>query len=144
MNEKLKCLLGPKIEDQCTNVGLLISRVAIGLMMALSHGLGKIPPSERLIEGVTAMGFPMPVVFAWCAGLSEFVGGIFVAIGFMTRLSAASVTFTMLIAATVVHAADPFAKKEFALVYLFAFLLFSMAGAGKYSVDSFLMRKCEK
>ena len=42
---------------------------------------------------------------------------------------------TMLVAAMVIHGADPFAKKEFALLYFFGFLAITLLGAGKYSLD---------
>jgi putative oxidoreductase len=63
---------GAVIESALANVGLTILRVFTGLSMAFAHGLGKIPPSERFVEGTANMGFPMPEFFAWAAGLSEF------------------------------------------------------------------------
>jgi putative oxidoreductase len=37
-----------------------------------------------------------------------------------------------------VHAADPFARKELALMYLLAYITILVAGPGKYSVDRYL------
>ncbi len=88
-----------------------------------------------MINGVTAMGFPLPVLFAWAASLSEFAGGLTIAAGLFTRASALFLGFTMTIAAFVAHAADPFAKKEMALLYLAACTLIFFCGAGKYSLD---------
>lgn len=122
------------------DLGLLVFRLVVGLSMAIGHGLGKLPPSEGLIGGVTSMGFPMPVLFAWAAALSEFAGGIFIALGLFTRYSSALLGFTMAIAAFVVHGADPFAKKELALMYLASCILLLLVGAGKFSLDR-LFRK---
>ena len=60
------------------NFGILVFRVFIGLTMAFAHGLGKLPPPQMLIDGVQSMGFPLPIVFAWAAALSEFVGALLI------------------------------------------------------------------
>ncbi|MCC6137718.1 MAG: DoxX family protein, partial [Bdellovibrionaceae bacterium] len=102
------------------DIGLLIFRIFIGLSMALVHGFTKLPPNDDLVSGVAAIGFPIPVVFAWMAALSEFVGGLFIASGLFTRYAALFLGFTMSVAAFVVHAKDPFQVKEMALMFLFS------------------------
>ena len=124
-----------------SDLGLLLFRVFIGLAMAFAHGLGKVPPPEQLVSGVAAIGFPVPVLFAWAAALSELVGGILIAVGLFTRISSLSLGFTMIIAAFVVHAADPFQVKEMALLYLASCVLLIFTGAGKYSLDKLLRKK---
>ena len=121
--------------------GLLLFRFFVGATMAFSHGLGKLPPSEQLIQGVTGMGFPLPVVFAWAAALSEFVGGLFIAAGLFTRLATVFLAFTMGVAAFVVHSADPFNVKEMALLYFASTILLFFTGAGQYSADRLLRHK---
>lgn len=117
---------------------LLALRVIAGLLMASLHGLGKVPPGEKLIGGVEALGFPVPVLFAWAAGLAELVGGIFLAVGFMTRPAAFFLAFTMLVAAFGRHLADPWDVKELSLLYLGISLIFATRGSGKFSVDHFM------
>lgn len=77
------------------DLGLLLLRIGMGLAMAFAHGLGKLPPSDKLIEGVGSMGFPVPVVFAWLAALSEFAGGILIALGLFTRPASLFLAGTM-------------------------------------------------
>lgn len=113
-------------------------RVVAGLLLALLHGSGKVPPSEQLIGGVTALGFPAPTLFAWLAGLAELAGGIFLAIGFLTRPSAFVIAFTMLVAVFGTHASDPVNVKELGLLYLVIALVFLTRGAGRWSVDRFI------
>lgn len=120
---------------------LLLLRVFVGLTMAFAHGLGKMPPPEQMISGLESMGFPAPLFFAWCAGLAEFLGGIFLALGLLTRPAAFFMMFTMGVAAFVAHAADPFNVKEMALLYMMIALFFVLFGAGRYSVDGFIFRK---
>lgn len=121
--------------------GLLVFRLFIGLTMALAHGWGKIPPPHMLVDGLTSMGFPLPLVFAWCAALSEFVGGLLIAAGLWTRLASASLAITMAVAAFVAHGADPFEKKEMALLYLFSSVLLVFQGAGALSLDRIFRKK---
>ena len=122
------------------NAGMTLLRIFAGIALALSHGITKVPPSEGLITRASELGFPMPVVFAWAAGLSEFLGGIFLAIGFLTRISSVFIAFTMLVALLGVHAADPFGKQELAFMYLFVALAFLLKGSGDWSVDTLLRR----
>lgn len=110
-------------------------RVFYGLALALGHGLSKLPPSERFVGGVGEMGFPAPTLFAWAAALSEFGGGLLVALGLFTRLGALGIAGTMAVAAFIRHAQDPFGDKELALVYFVVALVFLVRGAGKFSVD---------
>jgi putative oxidoreductase len=74
-----------------TDYALLILRVA-GFVLAFAHGWGKVSSlasgSDGMINMVARLGFPMPVVFAWAAALSEFAGGILVGLGLFTRWAA--------------------------------------------------------
>ncbi|HNP07799.1 MAG TPA: DoxX family protein [Cyclobacteriaceae bacterium] len=117
-----------------TDAGLLVLRVGAGLLLAFGHGLGKMPPSEGFIGGVEKLGFPMPVFFAWMAGLSEFFGGILIALGLFTRPAAFLVTCTMATAAFLRHADDPFGTKEKALLYFVIGIFFFLSGGGKYGL----------
>lgn len=120
------------------DIGLLVLRLMAGLAMAFAHGINKIPPSEGFIGGVEALGFPFPVFFAWSAGLAEFVGGLCLAIGLLTRPAALLLAFTMAVAFFLRHAGDPFGDKEKAFLFGGIALLYLLAGAGRFSVDALL------
>lgn len=123
------------------NAGMTLLRIFTGVTMAFAHGIGKLPPGEKLIEGAANLGFPAPAVFAWAAALSEFAGGIGLALGLCTRISGFFIAFTMAVAAFGVHGADPFGKKELALLYLAVAVAFMLKGAGDWSVDAILRKK---
>ena len=127
-----------KFHSIYANLGLLILRVSVGLMMCLAHGLGKVPPATGFVDAVGKIGFPLPTVFAWASGISEFAGGLCLALGLMTRIWSGFLTITMMVAAFVVHASDPFANKERALLYLFTFVAIGLMGPGRYSFDHIL------
>jgi putative oxidoreductase len=123
------------------NTGLLVLRILTGLFIAFAHGINKIPPSEGFINLISSMGFPFAVFFAWIAALSEFAGGLLLIPGLLTRPSAFMLSITMLVAAFLRHAADPFARKELALLYFFIFLFLLLLGGGKFSLDYLLRKK---
>ncbi len=122
-----------------TNIALTALRLFAGYAL-MSHGIGKLPPSDQFINNVSNLGFPLPVVFAWAAALSEFLGGAFLALGFLTRLSSFFIAFTMSTALLGVHFRDPFQKQELAFLYLFISLAFLFMGANKWSIDGILRK----
>jgi len=123
-------------------IGSIILRITSGLAMS-THGYAKVfgGSMEKFTSGVSEMGFPMPEVFAWSAALSELVGGVCLALGLGTRISAFLIACTMGVAIFIRHAGDPFQRKELAILYLAVMIFFLLAGGGKWSVDSLLPRK---
>jgi putative oxidoreductase len=128
--------------DKSLSAGLLTLRVFMGLAMA-HHGYGKVFGGymPQVIEGVTGMGFPAPTLFAWLAALSEFVGGILIALGLFTRVAAFFVLVTMCVAFFVVHGQDPFQAKELAYLHGAVALSLILTGSGCYGLDSLICRK---
>lgn len=123
------------------NIGLAALRIFTGFALMFGHGLGKMPPSEKFVSVTAKLGFPNPTIFAWSAGLAEFVGGGLLAIGLLTRISSFFVAFTMVVAVFVANANDSFAEREKGLLYLFIAILFLLKGAGDWSVDSLIRKK---
>lgn len=122
------------------DAGLLVFRLWFGLTMAFSHGYGKLMNLGGFSGKVAQLGLPMPSVLGPAAGLSEFLGGLLLALGLATRLSAASLVVTMCVAGFVVHGADPFAKKELAFCYGAAALGLLLTGPGRFSLDAKLFK----
>jgi len=131
---------GPGGADAVADAGLLVLRLFAGLAMAFAHGLGKLPPSPGFVNTVGNLGFPAPELFAWSAGVAEFAGGLLLAIGLLTRPASLAIALTMAVAAFGQHAADPFAGKEKALLFMFVALMFLLTGPGRFSVDALLGR----
>jgi putative oxidoreductase len=133
-------LFGPGDTSPATDLGVLVLRLGVGLSLAFAHGLGKIPPSPGLIDGTAEMGFPLPLLFAWAAALSEFVGGLLLVIGLATRPAAFFVACTMAVAFFVRHDAN-FGEGEKAFLILVAALALLLIGAGRYAIDRLLVRE---
>ena len=141
----------------------LLLRLA-GIGLAIGHGWGKVVAlfaggGDRLVAGAGNLGFPMPEVFAWAAALSEFAGGLLVALGLGTRIAASFAGFTMAVAAFLRHrfhqhllvalglahaSADDlksWGNPELALAYLLGFLAVILLGPGRISLDYLLFRR---
>jgi putative oxidoreductase len=130
-------LFGPGIAGPpAADAGLLVLRVAGGLLLAFLHGMGKIPPSEGFIGRSAAMGFSMPVVFAWLAAVAEFFGGLLLAIGLLTRPAAAFVVLHFLVVIFLAHAGDPIGRRELGILFGVIALTLALTGPGRYSVDA--------
>ncbi|HNZ72819.1 MAG TPA: DoxX family protein [Prolixibacteraceae bacterium] len=124
-----------------TDIALLLIRLFFGGMM-LTHG---IPKLEMLFSSATVQFIPL---FGFSAGFSlalaaaaEAGGAILLIAGLGTRLAAIPMAATMLIAAFVVHANDPLATKELAILYLVAFTALIFAGSGRFSIDRFISQR---
>jgi putative oxidoreductase len=103
--------------------------------MMLTHGLPKL---GRLLDGNMKFADPLGIgsgtslVFAV---LTEAGASILLIIGLASRFSAATLAFTMGVAAFIQHADDDFGRKEKAFLYLVIYVILTITGPGKYSLD---------
>jgi len=114
----------------------------MGLGIAFLHGYGKVfgGRMEQFAESVAKMGFPMPHFFAWASALSEFLGGILIALGLGTSVAAFFVFINMSVAAFIRHSNDPFNVKELALLYWIFAMAIVLIGPGSLSLDRYISR----
>lgn len=118
----------------------LILRVSFSVLM-LTHGWRKF---LKIIEG--DWGFANPIGFGeeislFLAVFAEFICSVLLIIGFKSRWTAIPPAITMLIAAFIIHANDPFGKQELPLLYFLGYLCIIILGSGQYSLDAVLKRK---
>ncbi len=118
-----------------TQIGLAVLRIG-GAAMMLTHGVPKLQRlfGEDPIEFGDPLGIGASPTF-FLAVFAEFLCAVFVLIGFKTRWASLPIIITMLVAAFVQHAADPFGSKEKALLYAIVFIAIFLLGPGAYSVD---------
>lgn len=124
--------------SKSTDVALLVVRVTVASLM-LAHGLPKL---EMLTSGDPSQ---FPAVFGLSAATSlalavfaEVVCSVLILVGLGTRLASIPLIITMLVAAFYIHGADPFAKKELAILYLIPYVTLLLTGSGKYALDHLL------
>ena len=122
------------------DLGSLVLRLVGGGMMLYAHGLDKL-----LNFKAKADYFPDPLKIGATPSLSLAVFGevfcaLAVALGFKTRYAVIPPMAVMAVAAFVVHAGDPFRKKEMALLYLAIYVGVWCMGSGTYSLDHLLKK----
>ena len=121
---------------------LLLLRIFTGIGIA-THGYSKLFISfDGFNSYVVSLGIPS--FLAPVAAVSEFFGGICLALGFFSRFWALFIAVTMGVAAFVAHNGQSFAKKELALFYLVVSCFFILKGAGKWGIDNFVMKNIKK
>lgn len=111
-----------------------VFRVLVGFMFA-QHGAQKL---FGILGGSAAPLFSLMGL----AGIIEFFGGIFIAIGLLTRMSALIAGLSMTAAWFMVHVPQGWIPiingGELALMYLAAFLAVLAHGSGKWALDNML------
>jgi len=127
------------------DIGLLVLRLAVGLTMA-AHGGQKlfgwfggygIAGTGGFLE---SLGFRPGKVHATLAGVSEFVGGLLIALGLLTPLGAVLVISVMVTAIGSVHLPKGFwvtdGGFEYNLMILASSAALAFTGPGAYSLDA--------
>lgn len=109
-------------------------------MMLFGHGLPKLLAfSEKAATFSDPLGVGSTTSLV-LAILGEVVASVLVIIGLGTRLAAVPLLITMFVAAFVVHADDPWGRKEFALLYAVPALALIFTGPGRFALDALLAR----
>jgi putative oxidoreductase len=125
-------------------------RLALAIVM-IAHGSQKVlglwggPGFKSFTAGNTPFSFMRPPwLWLGAAALSELVGGIFVGLGFLTRVAAFFIACTMLTAVAGVHWPNGlFAANrgyEYPMTLLAMALALLIAGGGQGSVDKAFSR----
>jgi putative oxidoreductase len=120
-----------------TSEAQLIFRLAVGGWLAY-FGYNKTFGDLSGFATYVSRDLGLPAFLGYAAAFTELIGGVLIVLGCLTRPAALAALVTMLVAAFVGHGADPFPKKEHALIYAASALLLMATGAGKYSVDEVL------
>jgi putative oxidoreductase len=127
---------------------LLGIRLVWGLEL-FGAGSGKLLHIDKPVAYFTTLGIPFPVENAYLVGCTEMFGGIFLALGLLSRLTTIPLIINFIVAYLtteqealhkLIHfdpdafiAADPF-------TYLLAAVIVFIFGPGSYSVDAILKR----
>ena len=134
MSEKNNTLTADPNLAPTVSLGLLLLRVAIGGMM-LVHGLPKL---MNLLSGSIEFADPLglgPQLSLVLAVGAEVGCSLLLIFGLFTRLATLPLIVTMTVAVLIIHADDPYSKKEMALLYLVPYLTLLFSGAGQFSLD---------
>src|SRR4029077_14549277 len=130
---------------------LLFVRIYWGWQLVQS-GWGKLHNLDKVTEFFTSLNLPMPAQMALSISCLEFFGGIFLALGLLSRLTALVLTVNMIMAYVI---ADRKALRSFfsdpdkfsaaaPYVFLIASLIVLIFGPGKVSLDTLLDKAVRK
>src|SRR5688572_18442850 len=114
--------MNEKCDTRCPislSLGLLVLRVVAGLFLA-THGWAKFhdPSTKQMFfDSVAKMNMPAPNILAWAAVTAELVGGVMLALGFLTRLWAFMILCVMGVAVFKVHWGQGYKMMEHAALY---------------------------
>ncbi|MCE4564010.1 DoxX family protein [Maribellus sp. CM-23] len=136
----MKKIFSTRLHPSGLHFSLLILRVGTGAFM-LTHGYPKL---QRLLSGEFQFADPFglgPGISLGLAVFAEFFCSILLILGLGTRLATIPLIVTMSVAAFIAHGADPFARKEMALLYLLSYVVLLFSGPGKISVDQLLGKR---
>jgi putative oxidoreductase len=145
---RIPLLRSPTVETSMSEVSAFWSRWSPALLSVLrivvaflfmEHGAQKLfgvpGAADHTVELMSLMGF---------AGVLEFFGGALILLGLFTRPVAFVLSGEMALAYFMAHAPQGFwpvlNHGEAAVFYCFAFLYFSAAGAGPWSLDRVLRK----
>ena len=121
----------------------LFARITVGWVFLLS-GWGKLQNLPQVTENFIGWGIPYPRLLTPFTSGVEFFGGLFLLLGFMTRISAGALGVTMIVAIRAAKWADVDSLETLLgfdeFEYLALFLWLAIAGAGVVSLDHLLLR----
>lgn len=120
-------------------LGKLVLRLSVGILM-LMHGIHKIGAGVDGIVGMVART-GIPGQLGYLVYVGEVLAPVLVIIGLWTRLAAALMFITMIVAVWLVHMGDLLLLTrnggwalELQALFLFGSLAIALLGAGRYSV----------
>ena len=119
---------------------LIILRASFGLMM-LTHGWPKL---VDFAQGSSSFPDPWNIGSRTTLGLvvfAEFFCSILVVLGLGTRFAAFPIMVVMFVASFMIKAGDSLADRELSILYLSAFTIILIFGAGSYSLDKAISGK---
>ena len=112
-------------------------RVVAGLAL-VTHGAGKIGDPFGAAGMVESLGFYPGAFWSLLLSLTEFVGGLLIAIGFLTRPASFAAMIVLLVTVyfhwVVQGQGYPGAEKS--LLWAAIFLFFAIRGGNRHSVDA--------
>lgn len=133
--------------NKAFNIAWLLFRFYIGFSIAAGAGWPKmhdIGAPGWFIEQVSKLGFtfPSPAFWAAAAAWGEFIGGLCIALGFFTRFSAIQLAFQFFVISFIwYNEPAPIIGMYYQQLLFWGFVLISVGGAGKYSIDHWIMNR---
>jgi putative oxidoreductase len=137
--------IGLRITGALAFLAPLLTRLVVGWGFH-ADGHGKIQNLDKVISYFTDLGIPFPGANATFISYLEFIGGLFLLFGLGTRIFAALLSSTMLVAlltadrSTFMEKFPPDPTDVSSLTYLLFLIWLVLYGPGPISLDYFLSK----
>ncbi|MFN3212882.1 MAG: DoxX family protein [Henriciella sp.] len=121
------------------DLSLLALRICVGsfLVWGVSDNLLHPDDMAEFVTFLTANGFVAPVAMAWLSVGAQFICGLLLVLGLLTRWAALIMVFNFIVALIMVHLGDDFRGMFPVLALIFVNLHFVTRGAGTHAIDRF-------
>lgn len=136
-----------KLVGRKAHIGLLVLRLVLAVIFVI-HGSQKLfgwfegDGIGAAISMFTDLGVWWPSFMAWVVALIEFLAGVFLLVGFLSRESALALIFVMAGAIYYVHGANGFLVSdggyEYNLLIIAACLNIVLGGGGEAALDQLI------
>jgi len=130
-------------QGRLQSVGLLLLRLAVGVMM-IHHGQDKLAdPQGFATNYVAALHLPFPLLMAYAAGYAEIIGSWLLIFGLFTPLGALALSGTMAVAGYhhILTSGLNIYVLELVVLYLGGSLGLLLLGPGRFSFDAGIARE---
>ena len=138
-----------------------VARIVCGFMLTANFGAAKFglpwsPADNNLGLFEVAFWFPkdvaqyggifavFPVFFAWMGAFSEAIGGLFLLIGFQTRIASLLILSTMLVAIFMQQISNGLWNCLPAMGFMWVGLFTLILGSGRFGLDYSIAKKTSK
>ena len=121
----------------------LLLRLFVGFVL-LYGTQDNVFSNARMLEFrdfLASHGFPYPLASAYLSAYAQFVTGMLLLVGLLTRFASAIVVVNFVVALLMVHLQLPFSANIAPLAMLVGGLFFVLYGAPRYSLDAVLARR---
>ncbi len=143
MKQKMQqFLMGSSLPSNTTlNIGWLLFRLHMGLSIAIHAGWPKMNTLAApgwFNDQVAGIGFtfPSPAFWATLASWGEFVGGLCIAFGFLTRFNALQLAFQFFVISFLWYdKPEPLTGMYFQQTLFWGYVITVFAGSGRFSID---------
>ncbi|MHC5023864.1 MAG: DoxX family protein [Planctomycetota bacterium] len=129
-----------------TDTGLLLIRAMVGIVFVF-HGIQKLfglfdgPGLDGFAKFLEALDIPLPMVSAVLVAVTEFAGGLALALGLGVRYAAVPIVITMIVAIIKVHGGAFDAQEhgmEYPLTLACVVAGIGLTGPGRFSLEPML------
>ena len=117
--------------------GHTLLRVVIGILF-LQAGIKKFTNPDGVVEMLSGIGFPAPVVFAWILLLSEIIFGALILIGYKVKYTTWPLVIIFLVAlGTVVIPNGGISSNNalFHIITIAGLITIALTGPGKWAIS---------